>query len=239
MTGEMEFSEFKELTKLVAVAIDGPAGVGKSTSGRLAADRLGFRYVNTGNLYRALALSVLEAGIDIADETNVVEKARVTKLEADCAQRVFANGVDVTDKIRRPDVGAATSVVAQYAGVREKLTSLFRRYAGEQSVVMDGRDIGSVVLPDAAVKVYLDACIDVRARRKVHDELSRGFRADFLETKQKIQERDRRDMQRESAKLVKCDDALLIDTGDKSAEEVAGMIVGLVEEAMGYRAQSS
>ena len=213
-----------------SIAIDGPVGVGKSTTARLAAKELGFTYVDTGALYRAVAYYLIEKGVDIYDESAAAQAAQNVAVNFDKLQNVYVNGNDVTSKIRTQTISESASVVASYAQVRVKLLDLQRQLAKSQNVVMEGRDIGSFVLPNANLKIYLDAGVDIRARRRLDELLAKGQTATFEDVKNETIIRDERDMNRKESPLVRTSDAILIDTGHKSIEEVVAEIVGLCKK---------
>ena len=210
-----------------AIAIDGPVGVGKSTTARLVATRLEFTYVDTGAMYRAIAYYLTEKGTDIHDEAAVICAAKDVTVSLDELQNVYVNGIDVTAKIRTQAISESASVAASYAQIRSKLLDLQRQLAKNHNVVMDGRDIGSFVLPSANLKIYLDADVDIRARRRLDELLAKGQAATFEDVRSETIIRDERDMTRKESPLVKVPGAVLIDTGHKSIEDVASEIVGL------------
>ena len=214
----------------ICVAIDGPAGAGKSTVAKAVAKRLGFMYVDTGAMYRAVALKCLREGVDVGDPREVERAVRDIDLRLEHAEggvRVFLEGEDVTGRIRSREVGEAVSKVSTVPAVREALVRMQRELGARGGVVMDGRDIGTVVLPDAEVKVFLTASIEERARRRQSELLARGDRASFDEVLASIQERDERDSTRDVSPLRKADDAVEIDTTGKSVESVVQEIVEL------------
>ncbi len=215
------------------VAIDGPAGAGKSTVAKILAGRLGYIYVDTGAMYRAMAFHFLRLGIDGGDEdavSSAAAEANVTIRYEGGAQQVFLNGENVTAHIRSEDVGNMASATSVYPAVRKKLVALQQELARENNVVMDGRDIGTCVLPDAQVKIYLTASVQTRARRR-YDELSaKGEPADLARIAGDIKERDYRDMHREASPLRRADDALLIDSSDMGIEEVVASVMSIIKE---------
>jgi len=220
------------MRKRISIAIDGPAGAGKTTVAWEVARRLGYKYVDTGAMYRAVAWKSLELGIPLSDEDAIVEMAGA--MDIDFAEgdgsRIFVDGVDVSEKIRTPDVTRLSSPVSAISGVRRHLVAHQRRLAGDGGVVMEGRDIGSVVLPNAEVKVFLTASVEERARRR-HEELLAGGAKVALDTlRQEIEERDRRDSTRSDSPLVKVPDAVTIDTDGLSVEEVVERVLGLCAE---------
>lgn len=210
--------------KQIIVAIDGPAGAGKSTIARSLARRLGFTYIDTGAMYRAIALWALRAGFDLDDLHRLEQLAREARIEFD-GDRVQLNGEDVTAAIREPDVTQAASKVSIAPGVRKALREEQRRIGSLQSVVMEGRDIGTVVFPDAQVKIYLDAAPEIRARRRA---METG--ADVSSTAQEIAERDERDRGRVEAPLTQAPDAEYLDSTGLSAEAVVEAILKLIRQ---------
>lgn len=209
--------------KLISIAIDGPAGAGKSTIAKLLAKSVGCIYVDTGALYRTVGLSVLENGISPADNVAVIE--HLNKISVDIAyknnkQIVLLNGNDVSEKIRTPMVSEAASVTSAIPKVREFLLELQRKLAREHSVVMDGRDIATVVLPNADVKIFLTASAEERATRRYKELIEKGEQVIYEEVLRDIIARDERDSNRAVAPLKCADDATLVDSTGKSIEEV-------------------
>ena len=216
-----------------AIAIDGPAGAGKSTIAKLLAKRLGFVYVDTGAMYRAVALYGLRQGLDLDDAAAVcgyVGELDIVIRYIDGAQNVLLNGEDVTTAIRTAEAGAGASRVAVYAAVREKLVDMQRQMAARDNVVMDGRDIGTHVLPGAAVKIYLDASAETRARRRCKELEGLQLSFDYDTIKSELQKRDAYDMNREISPLRRAEDAVCIDTGDMTPDEVADAICAIAKE---------
>ena len=215
----------------IVVAIDGPAGAGKSTIARSVAARLGFVYIDTGAMYRAVALWALRAGIDEADTHKVEELARQADITFEAGTRsVFLNGEDVTDAIREPEVSSAASKVSAIPGVRRVLVEKQREMASIGSVVMEGRDIGSVVFPDARVKIFLDAPSKDRAERRNRELLERGVSVDEDGAVRAIEERDQRDRTRAEAPLVQAPDAIYIDSGGLTIQQVEEYVLKIVRE---------
>ena len=212
------------------IAIDGPAGAGKSTIARSLAKKLGYIYVDTGAMYRAMALFLLRRGI-LADETEKIEKAcgeaDITIAFEDGEQQVLLNGEHVNGLIRTEEVGNMASASSVNPKVREKMTELQRRLGQEADVVMDGRDIGTFVLPGADVKIYLTASIEERARRRALEYEKKEQPADIEQIAKDIAERDYRDMHREHAPLRQADDAVLVDTSDMTIPEVEARLMEL------------
>lgn len=212
------------------ITIDGPAGAGKSTAARELARRLGYRLLDTGAMYRALAWAVREAGIPAEDGPALralLEQTTVELLE----DRVLVNGKDVTDEIRTPEVGELTSLLTMLRPVRDKLTPVQRALAARGGVVLEGRDTGSVVCPDAEVKFYLDADLDARARRRQEELAERGERLDLAAVREDVARRDRQDMGRAIAPLVCPADAVVVDTTGLGEDVVVERLVEAVERA--------
>lgn len=209
------------------VAIDGPAGAGKSTVAQLAAKALGYVYIDTGAMYRAVAWKSLEQKGTVTDEKiiEIVKDIDVVLSYKEGRTQVLVDGIDVTAAIRTPEVTAIVSQVAKLAPVREKMVELQRQMAKNGSVVMDGRDIATNVLPDADVKIYLTASIEERARRRWQELKDKGYAVDLEELKQEISQRDKADSEREISPLVKAADASLLDTTGLSIEEVVKSIL--------------
>ena len=215
------------------VAIDGPAGAGKSTIARRVAAELGFLYIDTGAMYRALGLYFADRNIPLDDESAVEEHlpgADITLQLIGGEQHVFLNGEDVNGRIRTEEAGMAASKVSTYHAVREKLVECQQKIAGSLDVVMDGRDIGTVVLKDAPLKVFLTASPEIRARRRLLDLEKRGQTADLDEIEKDIRARDEQDMNRKESPLRQAEDAVLLDSSDLTIEEVAKRILELVSE---------
>ena len=213
------------------IAIDGPAGAGKSTIAKLVAKKLDFIYVDTGAMYRAIALYLLRSGVDTADEAAVseaVKNADITICYRDGAQQVILNGEDVSGLIRTEEVGNTASAVSVYPAVRAHLLELQRSLAASRNVIMDGRDIGTVVLPHAQVKIYLTASSMVREKRRYDELTAKGESCNLEKIRQDIEDRDYRDMHRETSPLKQAEDAVLVDTSDMTIEQVIDRIVALI-----------
>ena len=212
------------------VAIDGPAGAGKSTIAKLVAKEMGFVYVDTGAMYRALAVHFLKAGIR-AEETDKViascEDAEVTISYEDGVQQVYLNGENITSMLRTEEVGNMASKTSAIPEVRAKLLELQRSLAREKDVIMDGRDIGTHILPNADVKVFLTASVETRAKRRFDELVAKGMECNFDEIAKDIQERDERDMNRAAAPLKQAEDAVLVDSSNMTIEEVVDAITSL------------
>ena len=217
----------------LAVAIDGPAGVGKSTVAREVAQRLGFVYVDSGATYRAAALKVVEGGVSPDDAERVVELVRATdiRLESDgLDSRVLLDGRDAGQRLRTPEITLAASKVSRLPEVRHKLIALQRQIASRHNVVMEGRDIGTVVLPHAGLKIFLTADPDERARRRLGQDQDQGRGGSLAETAADIGRRDRLDTERAVSPLVPAPDAVVIDSTELSAQQAVERIVELARE---------
>lgn len=211
------------MAEIYAVAIDGPSGSGKSTAAKMLAERLNITYVDTGAMYRAVGLYCLNNGIPTTDENAVksaLDKINITFKITDGVRRIILNGSDVTDTIRTQQAGMAASNVAAIGAVREKLVDMQRNIAKEMSVVMDGRDIGTAVLKNAAIKLYVDASVEERTKRRMGELKAKGIESDFDTVKREIEERDYNDTHRKLNPLRKAEDAVEIVTDGMSAEEV-------------------
>lgn len=212
------------------IAIDGPAGAGKSTIAKLVAKELGFIYVDTGAMYRGLAVHFLKKGI-VPEEVEKIEAAcEDAKVELgyeNGVQQVYLNGENITSQLREEAVGNMASISSAVPAVRAKLLDLQRNLAKEKDVVMDGRDIGTNVLPNADVKVYLTASVECRAMRRFKELEEKGEACDFEQIRQDIQERDERDMTREIAPLKQAEDATLIDSSEMGIDDVVKTIIAL------------
>ena len=209
------------------IAIDGPAASGKSTIGKRLADELGYLFFDTGVMYRAVTWLALQRELDMSDETAITVLAESVPIDVQPPSQadgracdVLVEGVDITWKIRLPEVDANVSVVSAYAGVRRALSAQQRRIGQRGSVVMVGRDIGTVVLPKADLKIYLDASAEERARRRYDEIVARGESADYNEILAKVIKRDRIDSTRDVAPLKAAEDAIVVDSDDLSADEV-------------------
>jgi cytidylate kinase len=214
------------------IAIDGPSGVGKTTVARLVARRLNFQYVDTGAMYRAIALAANEAGIDMENDEKLKGFCAGVDIQFGKNNEILLNNRDLSLKIREPHVGPLASRVSQKGPVREFLVPLQRRLGECGNVVMEGRDIGTVVFPDAEVKIFLDAVTEVRARRR-HRELSEAGKVEdegLKDVARDISERDRRDSRRARSPLRKAEDAVYIDTSELPVEGVVEKILNIVKE---------
>lgn len=223
----------KDLAEKINVAIDGPAGSGKSTIAKALANDYKILYLDTGAMYRACALKALEKGIDITIERQVEELLCSLTLEVkyeNGTQKTLLDGADVSDKIRAPEISMAASIVSRYPFVRLKMAEKQREIASDMSCVLDGRDIGTFVLPTADFKFFLTASPEVRAERRKKELEARGYTIDFEKLKEEIIARDNQDMNREIAPLKQAEDAVLIDTSNMSIEEVLQTIKKKIQE---------
>lgn len=215
------------------VAIDGPAGAGKSTIAKMIAKKLGYIYVDTGAMYRAMALYFIRLGISPDDENAISEKCKdadITISYQDGMQVVMLNGENVNGFIRTEEVGNMASKSSVNKDVRTKLVELQQKLASLENVVMDGRDIGTVVLPNADVKIYLTASSMVRAKRRYAELIEKGLEADLSQIEADIIERDNRDMTREISPLKQADDAVLLDSSELTIEEVVDKMLDIINK---------
>ena len=215
------------------IAIDGPAGAGKSTIARLAAKELGFVYVDTGAMYRAIALYLLDNKVDINNEDELkgaLDNIHINIVYEAGVQHVFLDLVDVSEEIRSEKVGNMASTSSALAPVREKLLDLQRDIAAKNDVIMDGRDIGTNILPNAELKIYLTASVDVRAKRRYDELILKGENPNLEDIKKGIETRDYQDMNRDIAPLKQAEDAEYIDSSDMTIAEVVDKIVKFAKE---------
>ena len=215
------------------VAIDGPAGAGKSTVARSLARELGYVYIDTGAMYRALTLKALQKGIPLGAQTALVKLAQNTHIHFEYrpdSQRTICDGQDVSNAIRSPEVSEAVSTVAAYPAVRQIMVKEQRGLAEGGAVVMDGRDIGTCVLPDADFKFYLTASLEERSRRRLEEMRARGYEPDLARIKAEIRERDEKDSSREVGALAIQADSIVIDTSELSVDQVVDTMLAVVRE---------
>ena len=225
-----------------AIAIDGPSGAGKSSLARAAAAQFGFIYVDTGAIYRTVGLAAYRRGLDRHDENAV--KAMLPELKIEMRyneageQRMFLNGDDVSAEIREPEISICASDVSALPAVRAFLLEMQRQMAREHSVIMDGRDIGTVVLPQAELKIFLTASAKARADRRLLELRRKGIESSFEEVLRDIEYRDEQDTARAAAPLKKADDAVLVDTSDIDFEQSLARLCGIIEERLGVKWRS-
>ena len=207
------------------IAVDGPAGAGKSTVSKIVAARLGYTYIDTGAMYRAVALKVLQSGEPLSEQlvSNV-------DIKLDASARVFLDGHEVTKEIRTPEVSRGASDVATVGYVRKKLTELQRKMATQGKVVMDGRDIGTQVLPNADLKIFLTASVEERAQRRLKELNAKGLAADFAQVAKEISLRDKQDSEREIAPLRPAEDAVLFESDAYTVDECADRVAAIICE---------
>ncbi|MDD3239392.1 MAG: (d)CMP kinase [Lachnospira sp.] len=216
-----------------SIAIDGPAGAGKSTIAKLLAEKLGYIYVDTGAMYRAMAVYFSQNHVNPEDEREInaaVINVDITIEYMDGAQQVILNGDNVTKLLRTEETGKMASKTSKYGAVRSKLVDLQRKLAKTTDVIMDGRDIGTTVLPDAFAKIYLTASSDARAQRRYDELVAKGQECDYQVIKEDIESRDYEDMHREISPLKQAEDAVLVDTSDMNIEQVVSAIEKIIEE---------
>ncbi len=216
------------------VAIDGPVGAGKSTVADEVARRLGILHLDTGAMYRALGWTALQRGIDPTDEARIVDlcgRLDIGVFHAEDGQHTLADGTDVTALIRTPEVSMAASTVSRYAEVRRIMVRKQQRLAAETDMLLDGRDICTTVLPDAAVKIYLTASDEIRAQRRYLEMKEKGRTETYEQVLEDVRARDRQDMNREVEPLRRAPDAVLVDSGSLTFEETVRKILSLVEDA--------
>lgn len=224
------------MTKTIAIAIDGPAAAGKSTVSKLVAKKLQFVYVDTGAMYRALTLTALEAGADLESEEallSLLQGIDIVLMQHEDGQKVLVNSKDVTEAIRTNEVTNNVSIVAKHPLVREEMVRRQQKLAADNGIVMDGRDIGTRVLPDAEVKIFMNASVEERAERRYKENIAKGFESDLEQLKEEIRLRDKLDSEREASPLVKAEDAVEIDTTALSIDGVVEKILKAVHEALG------
>ncbi len=224
------------MKKTFSIAIDGPAGAGKSSVAKALAKALDAMYLDTGAMYRAFGLALLRMGVDVTDPAAVAAHAGNTDISVDYVdggQRIYIGGEDVTGAIRSPEVSAAASLTSAVPEVREEMVALQRRIAEGHNVIMDGRDIGTVVLPNATLKVYLTASAEERARRRCRELEEKGAPQPYEQVLREIEERDWRDTHREASPLKAAEDAVIVDTSDMSLDESVSALRALAEKTCG------
>lgn len=225
--------------KKIVIAIDGPAGAGKSSTAKLVAQKLGYMHIDTGAMYRAITLKVLEESVPLSDGDRIAELAEKSEVRlegSDGANRIFLNGKDVTDRIRSAEVTKSVSTVSSIQRVREVMVREQRKIAAKGGVVLEGRDIGTVVLPDADLKVFMVADVSERARRRKKELALSGIEVDEKSLTKDIEERDHKDSTRDASPLKQAEDAVVLDTSDITIEEQVDFIVGRAKELIKKKA---
>ncbi|MBC9701838.1 MAG: (d)CMP kinase [Leuconostoc mesenteroides] len=219
------------------VAIDGPASAGKSTIAKILATKLNYVYVDTGAMYRTITLAAKKNGIAYNDEEKIKNLLSQTEIRFEPStpvQRVFLNDTDVTEEIRSAEVTNNVSVVASFADVRSNLVNRQREIANNNSVIMDGRDIGTTVLPEADVKIFLVASVDERAQRRYKENVAKGMTTDLETLKREIEARDYKDSHRQISPLTQAKDAILVDTTGQSIDDVVAKIANIIENTISF-----
>lgn len=214
---------------MISIAIDGPSGSGKSTISKEVAQKLGFLHIDTGALYRAIAYFVFENKISLVNVPEILNKINIDLKFQDGKQLVFLNGKDVSEKIRTPEISSLSSQVSKIKKVREFLLETQRNLSKENNVIMDGRDIGTTILPDANIKIFLTASSETRARRRYLQLLESGIDCDYSDILKKVIERDNQDINREISPLKKADDAILLDTSNLTFSESINKIIEIIK----------
>ncbi|TAA72533.1 (d)CMP kinase [Planococcus salinarum] len=223
------------MTKTIQIALDGPAAAGKSTIAKIVAEKLGYVYIDTGAMYRAITLKALDAGIDLASSEETGRLLMDTKIDlqpSPAGQLVFLDGKNVTEDIRSEAVTKSVSQIASHESVRKQMVELQQQLASGRGVVMDGRDIGTHVLPDAELKVFMSATVAERARRRYEENNKRGFKTPLEDLQKEIAARDKMDSEREVSPLRQAEDALYLDTTNLTIEQAATDILKLAEERL-------
>ena len=221
------------MSKIIRIALDGPSGSGKSTIAKKLSSKLNILYLDTGAMYRATALKAISLGIDTFDEKGVLTFIDNIDLQikyVDGTQHTYLDGEDVSERIREPHVSMAASNISSLKCVRLKMVEMQRKIASQMSCVLDGRDIGSFVLPDADYKFYITASVDVRADRRFKELALKGHKVDFVELRKEIEQRDYNDKNRDFAPLTKADDAIEIDTSFMTIEQVINKVLSCLEK---------
>lgn len=218
------------MKKNIVVAIDGPSAAGKSTIAKLVAKKENFIYIDTGAMYRCVAYYCLSHDIDLQDENLVSKSIDNIKIELTKDNHVILNDQDVTEKIRTDEVSRGASIVSRYETIRQFLVDSQRLMASQGNVILDGRDIGTVVLPNADLKIYQIASVETRALRRYKENIERGLQADLEVIKREIEERDYQDMHRQISPLKKADDAVVVDTSDLTLDEVVDVVLNLINK---------
>jgi CMP/dCMP kinase len=229
----MKLRMHTEVLKKITIAIDGPAASGKSSTAKLVAQKLGYLHIDTGAMYRALTLKALEKKIDVNDRNKVAALARTSTIRLEGGNpttKVFFDSEDITERIRTPQVNRSVSIVSSYQGVREVMVREQQRMAAQGGVVLEGRDIGTVVLPSAELKIFMIASVEERVKRRKKDLAFSGITADEEELSREIEARDRKDSTREISPLRKAEDAIELDTSHLTIEEQVDFIIARAQK---------
>lgn len=214
----------------IVVAIDGPSAAGKSTIAKLVAKKENFIYIDTGAMYRCVAYYCLDRQIDLDDEEQVKTCIKDINIQLTADNRVILNDKDVSQDIRTDEVSRGASIISRYEAIRQFLVDSQRQMASMGNVILDGRDIGTVVLPNADLKIYQIASVETRALRRYKENIERGLQADLEVIQKEIEERDYQDMHRQISPLKKADDAIVVDTSDLSLDEVVDVVLTLIDK---------
>ncbi|WP_412990265.1 (d)CMP kinase [Pediococcus siamensis] len=219
----------------IQVAIDGPASAGKSTVAKLVAKRFNYVYCDTGAMYRAITLKAMHNNVDLTDEATIVKMLKQTQISftpGNPVQHVFVDDTEVTEAIRQPEITNSVSTVASLAGVRKELVNRQREIANQSNIVMDGRDIGTAVLPQAPVKIYLIASVSERAERRYKENIQKGINTPLAQLKKEIEIRDQKDSTRKVSPLTKAQDAVEVDTTSMSIDQVVDEITKIINQTI-------
>ena len=216
--------------KKISIAIDGPSAAGKSSIAKIVAKKLDYIYIDTGAMYRCVGYYCLQNNIDLNNETAVSAALKNIKITMDSDNHVYLNDYDVSNQIRQDEISMSASLVSSYQDVREFLVKQQRQMANVGGVILDGRDIGTVVLPDAKLKIYQNASVETRAKRRYLENKQRGLAADLETIKKDIEQRDYQDMNRKISPLKKADDAIALDTSNLSIDEVVNEVLKLAKQ---------
>ena len=216
--------------KKISIAIDGPSAAGKSSIAKIVAKKLDYIYIDTGAMYRCVGYYCLQNNIDLNNETAVSAALKYIKITMDSDNHVYLNDYDVSNQIRQDEISMSASLVSSYQDVREFLVKQQRQMANVGGVILDGRDIGTVVLPDAKLKIYQNASVETRAKRRYLENKQRGLAADLETIKKDIEQRDYQDMNRKISPLKKAEDAIVLDTSNLSIDEVVNEVLKLAKQ---------